>query len=131
MSPDHWSKLTWDTVSAGGYDLFDPIGYLDRKRDRAYNQRVIVTPVTKESHSYSRHHVLEECSSHDFSDLQFGFVKGRRIEIATALLHDVIDYSTTRGSVVYSCSMDAEGAFDAIPHCILFDKAQSVLPSYC
>ena len=24
MSPDHWSKLTWDTVSAGGYDFFDP-----------------------------------------------------------------------------------------------------------
>ena len=45
MSPDHWSKLTWDTVSAGGYDLFGPIGYLDRKRDRAYKQRVIVTPV--------------------------------------------------------------------------------------
>ena len=44
MSPDHWSKLTWDTVSAGGYDLLDPIGYLDRKRDRAYKQRVIVTP---------------------------------------------------------------------------------------
>ena len=44
MSPDHWSILTWDTVSAGGYDLFDPIGYLDRKRDRAYKQRVIVTP---------------------------------------------------------------------------------------
>ena len=43
MSPDHCSKLTWDTVSAGGYDLFDPIGYLDRKRDRAYKQRVIVT----------------------------------------------------------------------------------------
>ena len=21
MSPDHWLKLTWDTVSAGGYDL--------------------------------------------------------------------------------------------------------------
>ena len=42
MSPDHWSKLTWDTVSAGGYDLFGPIGYLDRKRDRAYKQRVIV-----------------------------------------------------------------------------------------
>ena len=44
MSPDHWSKLTWDSISAGGYDLFDPIGYLDRKRDRAYKQRVIVTP---------------------------------------------------------------------------------------
>ena len=47
MSPDHWSKLTWDTVSAGGYELFDPIGYLDRKRDRAYKQRVIVTPLAK------------------------------------------------------------------------------------
>ena len=22
MSPDHWSKLTWDTVSAGGYESF-------------------------------------------------------------------------------------------------------------
>ena len=44
MSPDHWSKLTWDTVSAGGYDLLGPIGYLDRKRDRAYKQRVIDTP---------------------------------------------------------------------------------------
>ena len=51
--------------------------------------------------------------------------------MATALLHDVIDYSTTRGSVVYSCSLDAEGAFDAIPDCILFDKAHSVLPTYC
>ena len=76
-------------------------------------------------------YVLEECSSHEFSDLQFGFVKGRGTEMATTLLHDVIDYSTTRGSVVYSCSLDAEGAFDAIPHCILFDKAQSVLHSYC
>ena len=47
MSPDHWSKLTWDTVSAGGYDLLGPIGYLDRKRDRAYQQRVIVTPLFK------------------------------------------------------------------------------------
>ena len=46
MSPDHWSKLTWDTVSAGGYDLFGPIGYLDRIRDRACKQRVIVTPAT-------------------------------------------------------------------------------------
>ena len=76
-------------------------------------------------------YVIEECSGHEFSDLQFGFVKGRRTEMATALLHEVISYSTTRGSVVYSCSLDAEGAFDAIPHCVLFDKAQSVLPTYC
>ena len=76
-------------------------------------------------------HVLEECSSHEFSDLQFGFIKGRGTEMATALLRDVIDYSTTRGSVVHSCSLDAESAFDAIPHCILFDKAHLVLPTHC
>ena len=58
------------------------------------------------------------------------FVNGRGTDMATALLHDVIAYSTTHGNVVYSCSLDAEGAFDAIPHCILFHKAQSVLPSY-
>lgn len=51
--------------------------------------------------------------------------------MATALLHDVASYSTTRGSAVYSCSLDAEGAFDAIPHCILFDKASPVLPNPC
>ena len=68
-------------------------------------------------------YVLEECSNHDFSDLQFRFIRGRGTAMATALFHDVIDYSTTRGSVVYSCSLDADDAFDAIPHCILFDKA--------
>ena len=67
-------------------------------------------------------YVIEECSGHEFSDLQFGFVKGRRTEMATALFHDVISYSTTRGSVVYSCSLDAEGTFDAIPHCVLFAR---------
>ena len=76
-------------------------------------------------------YVIEECFGHEFCDLQFGFVKGRGTEMAvTALFHDVISYSTTRGSVVYSCSLDAEGAFDAIPHCVLFDKSQSVLPTY-
>ena len=75
--------------------------------------------------------VTAEMTNHDFIDLQFGFIKGRGTEVATALLHDVIDYSTTRGGVVYSCSLDDEGAFDAIPHCILFDKAHSVLPTYC
>ena len=53
MSPDHWSKLTWDTVSAGGYDLFGPIGYLDRIRDRACKQRVIVTQSDLGSNVYN------------------------------------------------------------------------------
>ena len=35
---------------------------------------------------------LEEYSGHEFSNLQLGFIKGRGTEMATALLHDVIDY---------------------------------------
>ena len=41
--------------------------------------------------------------------------------MATALANDVISYCTKRGSTVYACShVDAEGAFDAVPHSILF-----------
>ena len=36
MSPDLRSKLTWFTSSVR-YDSLDPIGYLDRERDRAYS----------------------------------------------------------------------------------------------
>ena len=67
MSPDHWSKLTWDTVSAGGYDLLDPIGYLDRKRDRAYKQRVIVTPARFDMHFLYSHHPLVYHRSHQLT----------------------------------------------------------------
>ena len=35
-----------------------PIGYLDRKRDRAYKQRVIVTPAIIYCAIRSRHHIL-------------------------------------------------------------------------
>ena len=46
MSPDHWSKLTWDTVSAGGYDLFDPIGYLDRNLESGIRNLDVTRCVT-------------------------------------------------------------------------------------
>ena len=39
--------------------------------------------------------------------------------MATALANGVISYCTKRGSTVYACSLDAEGAFDAVPHSIL------------
>ena len=51
--------------------------------------------------------------------------------MATTLLNDVVTYCKDGGSTVYTCSLDAEGAFDAIPHCILFTKAMGVLPDQC
>ncbi len=76
-------------------------------------------------------YVLDECQQHTFSDMQYGFVPKRGTDTATTLLNDVIAYSTTQGSTVYTCSLDAEGAFDAIPHSVLFDKASQVLPDHC
>jgi len=48
--------------------------------------------------------------------------------MAISLVNDVIKYCTQRGSRVHACSLDAEGAFDAIPHSILFGKASGVIP---
>ena len=75
--------------------------------------------------------ILNETSCYKFSDSQFGFIAGRSTGMATALAHDVFSYCNANGSTVYSCSLDAEGAFDAIPHAILFNKAIGVLPDYC
>ena len=65
------------------------------------------------------------------SELQFGFVPGRGTQMAAALANDVISYCTSRGSTVYSCSLDAKGAFDAIPHHVLFRKTMDSIPTHC
>ena len=73
-------------------------------------------------------HILEQCGEHEFHDLQFGFVECRGTNMVVALTHDVVDYCISNGSAVYVCTLDAEGAFDGIPHSILFSKASDVIP---
>ena len=51
--------------------------------------------------------------------------------MTTALAKDVISYCTKRRSTAYACSLDAEGAFDAVPHSILFYKEMYVIPDHC
>ena len=51
--------------------------------------------------------------------------------MATTLFNDVVTYCKDGGSTVYTCSLDAEGAFDTIPHCILFQKVMGMLPDHC
>ena len=55
-------------------------------------------------------------------EFDFRFVNGRGTAMAAATVNDVINYSVNQGSPVYSCSLDAEGAFDAIPYDIIFEK---------
>ena len=59
------------------------------------------------------------------------FITGRGTEIAIALVNDVKLYCNSKNSAVYSCSLDAEGAFDAIPHSVLFAKTSTALPDHC
>ena len=62
-------------------------------------------------------YILEVCQTHTPYPAQFGFVDGRGTYMAISLADNVMAYFDDRGSVVYTCSIDAEGAFDAIPHC--------------
>ena len=76
-------------------------------------------------------YVLEESNSHEYHELQFGFIPGRGTEITTALFNGVTTYCNARSSAVYTCSIDAEGALDAIPASILFNKAAAALHKHC
>jgi len=76
-------------------------------------------------------YILDVSGYHEFSDLQFGFVVGRGTNMATSLANYVITYCTKGGSPVYTCSLDAEGAFGAAPHAILFQKAINIIPDHC
>ena len=73
-------------------------------------------------------HMLDECGEHEFHDLQFGFINTRGTAMAAAMTYDLIDFCVNSKSPVYCCALDAEGAFDGIPHSILFAKALDVIP---
>ena len=47
-------------------------------------------------------YVLKESNSHEYRELQFGFIPCRGTEIATALFNDVTTYCNARGSAVYT-----------------------------
>ena len=49
-------------------------------------------------------YVLQEAGTQSFSDLQFGFVKGRGTNMAVSLSNDVIQYYSKKGSTVFSLS---------------------------
>ena len=74
--------------------------------------------------------MLSSCSCHSFHDLQFGFIEGRSTNMAICTTNDIISYTNYRGSQVYGCTLDAEKAFDGVPHSILLCKAIGVIPDH-
>ena len=73
-------------------------------------------------------YIVDVTSNFRFNDIQFGFIEGRGTSTAISLVHDVAAYYNSKGSSVFLCGLDAEGAFDGIPHHVLFNKAMNVVP---
>ena len=69
--------------------------------------------------------ILDKCSNFVYNECQFEFISGRGTDI---FAHDVMEYCIYNGSVVFACSLDAEGAYDGIPHPILFMKIIDIVP---
>ena len=63
-----------------------------------------------------------------YNQLMFGFIPSRGTTMAAALAHDVVTYMNYNGSAVFLCSLDAQGAFDYIPHASLFYKCMNIIP---
>ena len=76
-------------------------------------------------------YILEESSNYTMHPCQFGFVQHRGTTTAFSLAHDVAAHCSAAGSSTYLCSLDAEGAFDTIPHPVHFSKAAGVIPDHC
>ena len=68
------------------------------------------------------------CQQHQPYPAQFSFASDRGTDMAVALAHGVSEYFSRRGSMVFTCSLDAQGAFDDIPHSVIFAKLYGVLP---
>ena len=76
-------------------------------------------------------YMLEMSSGHSFDPLQFGSVEGRGTAMDLSLATDVSQLCHAQNSLTFMCSLDAEGAFDGIPHSIIFMKAIHVIPDAC
>ena len=100
---------------------------LDQGVPKNYRPVIVSTTFSKLIELY----ILYECKDFEFSDQQFGFVSGRGTNAAIALAHDIGAYYVSRGSQIYMCGLDAEGAFDGIPHPVLFQKSYGVISEMC
>lgn len=99
----------------------------DPKVPKSYRPVTISATVSK----LLEYYILDQCVDHSYSKYQFGYIPNRGTDMATVLAHDVSAWCVSSGSPVYMCSLDAAGAFDAIPHSVLFRRAMGVIPDRC
>ena len=96
---------------------------LDPTIEKNYRPVIVSNTLSKVLEMYA----VDECSDFSFNDLQFGFIKNRGTNTAISLANDVASYCNFNGSSVFLCGLDAEGAYDGIPHPVLFKKSMNVI----
>ena len=99
----------------------------DSSKANSYRPVTLSVTLTKILEMY----ILETCSvHHQPHPVQFGFTSHRGMDMAIAIAHDVSQYYNSRGSSTFTCSLDAEGAFDHIPHSVIFGKLDGMMPDH-
>jgi hypothetical protein len=101
--------------------------HLDPSKPENYRPITVSATLSKLLELY----IIEESRTFEPHPAQFEFVNHRGTNTAISLAYDICNYCVGNGSPVYLCSLDAEGAFDCLPHHVLFAKAYQVLPLQC
>ena len=73
-------------------------------------------------------YILDQCRSYQPHKCQFGFISNRSTSMAVSIAHDINTYCIAKGSTVFTCSLDAQGAFDSLPIPVLLYKAMDTIP---
>ena len=106
-----------------------PIYKTGKDCSKAYSYRPVTLSVTLTK--ILEMYILETCSvHHQPHPAQFGFTSHRGTDMAIAVAHDVSQYYNSRGSSTFTCSLDAEGALDHIPHSVIFCKLDGMMPDH-
>ena len=74
--------------------------------------------------------IIEQCKDIPLNGAQFGFISKRSTVMASSLAHDIGFYCVSLGSPVYYCNLDAEAAFDSLPHSVLLQKMMGHIPDH-
>ena len=114
-----------DTFCAG---LLVPIlkkSNLDPKVPGNYRPITVSSVLSKILEIY----ILEQVKEYNPAKCQFGFVSGKGTSMAAVMAHDISAFCTSKGSCVYMCRLDVQGAFDTLPTDIILLKVMDLIPS--
>ena len=98
---------------------------LDPKVPRNYRPITVSSVLSKILEIY----ILEQVKENNPAKCQFSFVSGRGTSMAAVMGHDISAFCTSKGSCVYMCSLDVQGAFDTLPTDIILLRVMDLIRS--